>query len=264
MELGLKGKNVIITGGGSNIGRAIVHAFAAEGSNITIAELSPSQGEKVAAEVVAGGAEGAVKVIATDVTDHEQVEKMVEQSIGEFGSVDVLVNNVGWTVDRLFMEKPREEWEKEVQVNLWGAINCISAVLPSMIQRQSGSIVCISSDAGRMGEYREAVYSACKAGVIALSKSVARETGRHGLRLNSVCPGVVVPPQEESISEESMWNQMRDIFTEEVRERVRRNYPLRRLAVANEVANAVVFLASDAASFITGQTLSVSGGYTMI
>ena len=264
MELGLKGKNVIITGGGSNIGRAIVHAFAAEGSNITIAELSPSQGEKVAAEVVAGGAEGEVKVIATDVTDHEQVEEMVEQSIGEFGSVDVLVNNVGWTVDRLFMEKPREEWEKEVQVNLWGAINCISAVLPSMIQRQSGSIVCISSDAGRMGEYREAVYSACKAGVIALSKSVARETGRHGLRLNSVCPGVVVPPQEESISEESMWNQMRDIFTEEVRERVRRNYPLRRLAVANEVANAVVFLASDAASFITGQTLSVSGGYTMI
>ena len=264
MELGLKGKNVIVTGGGSNIGRAIVHAFAAEGSNITIAELSPSQGEKVAAEVVAGGAEGEVKVIATDVTDHEQVEEMVEQSIGEFGSVDVLVNNVGWTVDRLFMEKPRDEWEKEVQVNLWGAINCISAVLPSMIQRQSGSIVCISSDAGRIGEYREAVYSACKAGVIALSKSVARETGRHGLRLNSVCPGVVVPPQEESISEESMWHQMRDIFTEEVRERVRRNYPLRRLAVANEVANAVVFLASDAASFITGQTLSVSGGYTMI
>ena len=144
------------------------------------------------------------------------------------------------------LEKPREEWEKEVQVNLWGAINCIS------------------SDAGRMGEYREAVYSACKAGIIALSKSVARETGRHGLRLNSVCPGVVVPPEAESISEESMWNQMRDIFTEEVRERVQRNYPLRRLAVADEVANAVVFLASDAASFITGQTLSVSGGYTMI
>ena len=264
MELGLKGKNVIITGGGSNIGRAIVHAFAAEGSNITIAELSPSQGEKVAAEVAAGGAEGGVKVIATDVTDHEQVERMVEQSISEFGSVDVLVNNVGWTVDRLFLEKPREEWEKEVQVNLWGAINCIRAVLPPMIQCQSGSIVCISSDAGRMGEYREAVYSACKAGIIALSKSVARETGRHGLRLNSVCPGVVVPPQEESISEESMWNQMRDIFTEDVRERVQRNYPLRRLAVADEVANAVVFLASDAASFITGQTLSVSGGYTMI
>ena len=264
MELGLKGKNVIITGGGSNIGRAIVHAFAAEGSNIIIAELAPGQGEKVAAEVAAEGAEGRVKVIATDVADHEQVGQMVEQSINEFGGVDILVNNVGWTVDRLFLEKPREEWGKEVQVNLWGAINCIHAVLPHMVERGSGSIVAISSDAGRMGEYREAVYSACKAGVIALSKAVARETGRHGIRLNAVCPGIVVPPQEESISSESMWNQMRDIFTEDVRERVQRNYPLRRLAAASEVANAVVFLASDAASFITGQTLSVSGGYTMI
>ena len=263
MELGLKGKNVIVTGGGSNIGRAIVHAFAAEGCNITIAELAPSQGEKVAAELAATNSESRIKVIATDVSDHLQVERMVEQSLAEFGSIDVLVNNVGWTIDRLFMEKPREEWEKEIQVNLWGAINCIHSVLPSMIDRQSGAIVSISSDAGRMGEYREAVYSACKAGIIALNKSVARETGRYGIRLNSVCPGVVVPPQEESISEESMWNQMRDIFTEDVRERVKRSYPLRRLATSNEIANAVVFLASDAASFITGQTLSVSGGYTM-
>jgi len=167
-------------------------------------------------------------------------------------------------VDRLFMEKPRSEWEREVQVNLWGAINCIHAVLPGMIEKEAGAIVCISSDAGRMGEYREAVYSACKAGIIALSKSVARETGRYGLRLNVVCPGLVVPPAEESISEESMWNQMRDIFTDEVRERVERSYPLRRMAKASEIANAVVFLSSDAASFITGQTLSVSGGYTMM
>ncbi len=264
MELGLKGKNVIVTGGGSNIGRAIVHAFAAEGCNITIAELSVSQGEKVAAEVAGLSASGRVKVIGSDVSDHEQVESMVADSIAEFGQVDVLVNNVGWTVDRLFMEKPREEWEKEVKVNLWGAINCIHAVLPHMIGRQAGSIVSMSSDAGRMGEYREAVYSACKAGIIALSKSIARETGRYGLRANVVCPGLVIPDQEESISEESMWNQMRDIFTDDVLERVKRAYPLRRLAQGSEVANAVVFLASDAASFITGQTLSVSGGYTMM
>ena len=199
MELGLEGKNVIVTGGGSNIGRAIVHAFAAERCNITIAELAPSQGEKVAAEVTATNAGSRIKVIASDVGDHQQVGRMVEQSIAEFGSVDVLVNNVGWTMDRLFMEKPREEWEKEVQVNLWGAINCIQAVLPKMVERQSGSIVSISSDAGRMGEYREAVYSACKAGIIALSKSVARETGRFGLRLNVVCPGVIVPPPPRGV-----------------------------------------------------------------
>jgi len=176
----------------------------------------------------------------------------------------VLVNNVGWTVDRLFLDKPRDEYEKEVQVNLWGAINCIHAVLPHMIEKQSGAVVSLSSDAGRMGEYREAVYSACKAGVIALSKAIARETGRYGLRLNVVCPGLIVPPRDESISSESMWNQMRDIFTDDVLERVERNYTLRRMGTAGEIANAVVFLASDAASFITGQTLSVSGGYTMM
>ena len=264
MELGLKGKNVVITGGGSNIGRAIVHAFAREGSNIVIAELAPEQGEKVAVEVAAMDTGSRVAVIAADVSNSQQVEAMVAQAIAEFGGIDVLVNNVGWTVDRLFLEKPREEHEKEVQVNLWGPINCIHAVLPHMIERQAGAVVSISSDAGRMGEYREAVYSACKAGVIALSKAIARETGRYGLRLNVVCPGLIVPPREESISPESMWNQMRDIFTDEVLERVERNYILRRMGTAGEIANAVVFLASDAASFITGQTLSVSGGYTMM
>ena len=264
MELGLKGKNVIVTGGGSNIGRAIVHAFAAEGCNVVIAELVPEQGERVAEEVRALNPDSRVQVIATDVTDDRQVTSMVEQSVRDFGQVDVLVNNVGWTIDRLFLDKPREEYEKEVAVNLWSPINCIHAVLPHMIERQSGAIVSISSDAGRMGEFREAVYAACKAGVIALSKSIARETGRHGIRLNSVCPGLVVPSTEESISQESMWNQMRDVFTDEVMERARRSYPLRRLGTSGEVANAVVFLASDAASFITGQTLSVSGGYSMM
>jgi 2-hydroxycyclohexanecarboxyl-CoA dehydrogenase len=264
MELGLKGKHVIVTGGGTNIGRAIVHAFAAEGSKISIAELVPSQGEVVAAEMSDMDSGAVVNVIPTDVTDPKKVATMIETAISEFGPVDVLVNNVGWTIDRLFLEKPRHEWEREVQVNLWGAINCIHGVLPGMIDRESGAIVCISSDAGRMGEYREAVYSACKAGVIALSKSVARETGRYGLRLNVVCPGLVVPPEEESISEESMWTHMREIFTDDVRERVERNYLFRRMAKSSEVANAVVFLSSDAASFITGQTLSVSGGYTMM
>ena len=130
MELGLKGKHVIITGGGSNIGRAIVHAFTAEDSDISIAELAPSQGEIVAGEVAAMDTRSQVTVIPADVTDPNKVATMVEQAIAKFGSVDVLVNNVGWTVDRLFMEKPRHEWEREVQVNLWGAINCIHAVLP--------------------------------------------------------------------------------------------------------------------------------------
>ena len=178
MELGLKGKSVIVTGGGSNIGRAIVHAFAAEGCNIAIAEIDEAQGKKVAKEVAQMGSGTRALALKTDVSDHEQVEAMVARSIQEFGGVDILVNNVGWTVDRLFMEKTREEWEREVRLNLWSPINCIRAVLPHMIEKRGGSVVSISSDAGRMGEYREAVYSACKGGVIALSKAVAREMGR--------------------------------------------------------------------------------------
>ena len=265
MELGLKGKNVLVTGGGNNIGRAIVLAFAAEGCNVAIAELNRAAGKRVASEVGALATGASAIVVDADVTDQARTAAMMSDAIDRLGSVDVLINNVGWTIDRLFVDKKRDEHVKEVDVNLWGAINCINAVLPHMIERQSGAVVSISSDAGRMGEYREAVYSACKAGVIALSKSLARETGRYGLRFNMVCPGLVVPDQSEVTGMESMWAQgMQDLFTDEVLERAKRAYPLRRMGSAQEVANAVVFLASDAASFITGQTLSVSGGYTMM
>ncbi len=265
MDLGLNGKRVIVTGGGSNIGRAIVHALAAEGCHIAIAEIDEAQGQLVAEEVAKMGSGGRAIVISTDVSDHRQVESMAERTIQELGGIDVLVNNVGWTIDRLFMDKPREEWEREVRLNLWSPINCIRAVLPHMLDHGHGAIVSISSDAGRMGEYREAVYSACKAGVIALSKAVAQEMGRYGIRLNVVCPGLTVPQSEEEMGGESMWHQMRQMFTPEVLERVKQGYVLRRLGTPQEVANAVVFLASDAAaSFITGQTLSVSGGYTMM
>ena len=265
MELGLVGKNVVVTGGGNNIGRAITLAFAAEECNLAIAELNREAGEGVAREISAMANGSTATVIDADVTDRASTDAMIAEAVDRLGIVDVLVNNVGWTVDRLFMDKSREEHVKEVDVNLWGAINCIHSVLPHMIERQQGAIVSISSDAGRMGEYREAVYSACKAGVIALSKSLARETGRYGLRFNMVCPGLVVPPQSEVASADSMWAQgMEELFTDDVLERVKRAYPLRRMGTAQEVANAVVFLASDAASFITGQTLSVSGGYTMM
>lgn len=265
MELGLKGKNVVVTGGGNNIGRAITLAFAAEGCNVAIAELNQAAGQRVAGEVRALNSGATATVIDVDVTDRAKTDAMIAEAIARLGSVDVLVNNVGWTIDRLFMEKSREEHVKEVDVNLWGAINCIHAVLPHMIDRQGGAVVSISSDAGRIGEYREAVYSACKAGVIALSKSLARENGRYGVRFNMVCPGLTVPPQSEVAGTDSMWAQgMEELFTDEVVERVKRTYPLRRIGSAQEVANAVVFLASDAASFITGQTLSVSGGYTMM
>jgi len=265
MELNLKGKSVVVTGGGSNIGRAITLAFAREGAHVTIAEIDAAQGEKAAVEARKSGATSAV-VVPTDVTKWDSVQAMVREVEGRTGRVDVLVNNVGWTLDRLFLEKERAEWEKEVQLNLWGMINCTRAVLDGMVARKTGAIVSMGSDAGRMGEFREGVYGACKAGIIALTKSVAREVGRHGVRLNVVCPGMTMPASEEEFGGLSMWaaEVNRAWGTPEMQARIAKAYPLRRIGKPEDVAGAVVFLASDAASFITGQTLSVSGGYTMM
>ena len=264
MDLNLGGKSVIVTGGGSNIGRALSLAFAREGANVAIAEIDEAQGEKVAQEIERLGARATV--VRTDVTDFEQARAMARTVEERFGSVDVLVNNVGWTLDRMFMEKPLEEMEREVRLNLWGMLHCTRAALEGMIPRRAGAIVSIGSDAGRMGEFREGVYGACKAGVIALTKSLAREVGRHGIRLNVVCPGLTLPEGDEEVGERSMWvaEEMKFLAAPEMREKIARGYPLRRVGRPDDVSGAVLFLASDAASFITGQTLSVSGGYTMM
>ncbi len=264
MELHLAGKTVIVTGGGSNIGRAICLAFARERVNLAVAEIDGAVGKRTAEDAERLGAKAVA--IPTDVTQWPNVQATVRAVEEQFGRVDVLVNNVGWTHDALFMEKTREEWEKEIHLNLWGMINCTRAVLDGMVARKAGAIVSMGSDAGRMGEFREAVYGACKAGVIALSKSVAREVGKFGIRLNVVCPGMTMPPADEEVGALSMWNapENRAWMTPEMKARIAKAYPLRRVATPDDVAGAVVFLASDVAGFITGQTLSVSGGYTMM
>ena len=264
MQLNLTGKSVIVTGSGSNIGRAIALAFAGEGARVVVADIDEKRCTHVAKEVLGAGA---LEVLAmpTDVTNWDSVQAGVAAVEAKFGQVDVLVNNVGWTLDRLFVDKPREEWEREIQLNLWSNINCTRAVLDGMIKRGAGAVVNIGSDAGRMGEYREAVYGATKAAVIAMSKSLARENGRRGIRFNTVCPGTTMPDRSDDAGEHSMWsNALKEWNTPEMRERIAKAYPLRRVGHPNDVANAVLFLASDASSFVTGQTLSVSGGYTMM
>lgn len=268
MELGLKGKTVIVTGGGSNIGRAVLLAFAKEGVNLVCAEIDEKQGQKSVDLANGLKAGGKTILVKTDVTKLDSVKAMVDKTVSEFGKVDVLSNVVGWTFDRLFIEKPREEWEKEINLNIWSVINCTRVVVDHMIQQKSGAIVNMGSDAGRIGEFREVVYGGCKGAVIAMTKALARELGRYNIRVNVVCPGMTIPESTDEAGDLSMFGPSgfgRGIFDNpEMKQKLAMAYPLRRLCKAEEVANAVVFLASDGASFITGQTLSVSGGYTMM
>jgi len=260
MDLHLEGKSVLITGGASNIGRAITLGFAAEGARVLIADIDAEQAERVVAEAP----DGLVSQFRTDVTSPDDTAAAVAHAVETLGAVDVLVNCAGWTVDRLFVEKPREEWEREIAIDVWGFINATRAVLDHMIERGSGRIVSIGSDAGRIGEWREAVYSGTKAAIVAMSKAIAKEVGPHGITLNVVSPGFV-PGRDEASGEHSIWRADQGAqFSEEVLAKIARSYPLRRLGTAEDVVGPVLLLASDRASYVTGQTLSVSGGYTMI
>jgi len=260
MDLGLTGRVVIVTGGASNLGRAITLGFAHEGARVLVADVDDAQAKKVESEAPSG----TIVARHTDVTDWDSVSATVDYVESSMGGVDVLVNCAGWTIDRLFIEKPRAEWEREIAIDTWGFINTTRAVLDPMIKRGYGRIVSIGSDAGRIGEWREAVYSGTKASVIAMSKAIAREVGKHGITLNVVCPGLI-PGSPETSGESSMWSaDQLNVFTPEAREKAARAYPLRRLGTPEDVVPAVLLLASDRASYNTGQTLSVSGGYTMI
>src|SRR2546428_1579532 len=259
MELGLKDRIVIVTGGASNLGRAISVGFAGEGARVLIADVDLEQARRVEAEAPS-------RLIArqVDVTDWDSVSSAVEFARSSLGAVDVLVNCAGWTVDRLFIEKPRGEWEREIAIDTWGFINSVRAVLEPMIERGYGRIVSIGSDAGRIGEWREARSSGAKASVIAMSKAIAREVGKHGITLNVVCPGLV-PGTPATSGRESMWaSDQAQLFSAEALEKAARGYPLRRLGTPEDVVPAVLLLASDRPSSIPGPTPSVRGGYSMI
>ena len=267
MDLGYKGKTVIVTGGSSNINRANVLAFAKEGANVVNADIDDKMGPKVVEEANALGGGGKAIYVKTNVTDVESVQAMVKKTLDEFGQIDVLVNGVGWvdTPWGLFVEQTRETWEKMVSLNFWSAINCTRAVLDHMIGRKYGKIITIGSEAGRIGEFRQAVYSATKGGVISLTKALAKEVGRYSINVNCVCPAGVVPEKIEHVSELSMTQGVtQENMPEEMKTAQIKMYPIRRMAVPQDIANTVVFLGSDVASFIHGQTISVNGGYTTL
>jgi 2-hydroxycyclohexanecarboxyl-CoA dehydrogenase len=266
MELGYKGKAVIVTGGSSNINRANVLAFAKEGANVVCADIDDKQGLKVVAEANALGG-GKVLFVKTDVTSPESFTTLIQETMKEFGKVDVLINGVGWLDSPwgLFMEQKRETWQRMVNLNLWSVLYGTRAALEVMIPRKYGKIINIGSEAGRIGEFRQVVYSACKGGVIGFTKAVAKEVGRYNINVNCVCPAGVIPEKKEHVSELSMTQGVtQDTMPEEMKKMQLKMYPIGRVAVPQDVANTVLYICSDAASFIHGQTISVNGGYSTL
>jgi 2-hydroxycyclohexanecarboxyl-CoA dehydrogenase len=241
----LEDKIAIVTGAGQGIGKAIAEKFAAEGATVVVADL-----DEATASQTAAAWPGAVAVHA-DVADREGVRAMVDGVVRQFGRIDILVNNAGWDKASPFVESDPADWDRAIAVNLYGVLHTCRAVLPVMAGQGRGAVVNLGSDAGRVGSSGEAVYSAAKGGVIAFTKSLAREMARHQVRVNCVCPG----PTDTALFASFAGPTLREALT--------RAIPFRRLGQPGDVANVVAFLASDEASFVTGQTVSVSGGLTM-
>jgi len=264
MDLGLRGARVLVTGGAANIGRGIVHGFAAEGARIVICDVDGEQAAKVRAEALERGA-AAVEVAEGDLTREGAGARAVGRLVDLWGGIDVLVNNAGWSVPGFLAEDTdRARWQRLVEVNLFAAIDCTQAAIAPMREAGHGAVVFIASDAA-FGEIRQGVYGATKASLIALARTLAKEHGRHGIRSNVVCPGLVLPEGAEAVGTKSLWaGDPESVFNDKQIDALRKGIPLRRLTTAEDVANAVVWVSSErAARQMTGQVFSVSGGYSM-
>ena len=250
----LSGKTALVTGAGRGIGRAIALALAREGCQVAVADVLAENARAVAAEVEALG----MKALAlpVDLTRRPEVERAVAEALAQFGQLDILVNNAGWDRMALFLDSDEEIWDRLIAVNFKAMLYVSRVALPQMVSRGAGKVINIASDAGRVGSSGEAVYSGTKGAVIAFSKALAREMARHGVTVNVVCPGLTETPLLQSLRDQSP-------TMEKILGAVTRATPLGRVATPEEIAGAVVFFASPEADFITGQTLSVSGGLTM-
>lgn len=250
----LKDKTVIVTGGAGGIGGATCRRFAAEGAKVAVFDMNLEAAQKVVDGIKASG--GNAVAFKCDITDRAAVDAAVTATIAQLGSIDVLVNNAGWDVFKPFVKTVPDEWSKLIAINLTGALHMLHAVLPGMVERNAGRIVNIASDAARGGSSGEAVYSACKGGLVALSKTLAREHARHNITVNVVCPGPTDTALLAGVAEGA-----RD--PAKLIEAFRSAIPLGRLGQPDDLASAIAFFGSDDASFITGQVISVSGGLTM-
>lgn len=259
MDLGLSGKIAVVTGGASNIGRAISQELAREGVKVAILDRDAAQLERTSAEIAATGA--MVRGYEINVTDSEATKRTVAAIERDFGPIVVLVNNVGWNGKaEFFLNQTPDRWEKAFQLNLFSTFNVTHAVLSAMVERRAGAIVSIASDAA-FGEYRMADYGAMKAGVLAFTRTIAKEYGRFGIRANAVAPGLVIP-EADAIGQGSLWAIDTGMGPKEIHN-IEQGIPLRRRSEAVDIAWSVLFLASERARQLTGQVVSVSGGFAM-
>lgn len=270
MDLGLKGKVALVTGGGMGVGRAISHVLAREGARLAVNDIVEERAKAVAGEIRSAGGEAID--CAADIIDLSAVSAMVAAIEEQLGPVDILVNNAGVVPERrtgeiglpTFPEMAPAYWRKIVDLNYYGVMNCVSATVGKMIARNGGKIVSIVSDAGRTGEPRMAVYSGAKAAIIGFSRALAKEMGKHCINVNTVSLSAVA--HERPIA--GFQRPDATVESDEMLRKVLRNYPigegLRRLTTPQDAADAVAFLVSDRAAYITGQCLAVNGGFTMI
>jgi len=261
MDLKIEDRVALVTGGGQGIGRTIALALAAEGARIAVNDVNAKGIEETVAAVQTAG--GRAMSAQCDITDLAAVNEMVRKVEAEYGRIDVLVNNAALLISHgMFLETNPEDCDKEIRVILYGTMNCVRAVLPGMIQRKCGKVINIATDAARVGQERQCNYSAAKGGVISFTKSIAKEVGRHNINVNAISPGATNSPMRME-----MLRQLKEKIGEakaaEREEKVKRAYALRRIGETEDIANAVVFLASEAARQITGQILSVNGGFAM-
>ncbi len=244
----LKGKKAIVTGAGQGIGRSIALKMAQEGADVVIAEMNPNTGNQTAKEIETLGRKALS--ISVDVANQKQVQVMVDQVLSAWKKIDILINNAGFDRPANLLKMKEGDWEAVLGVHLKGALNCIRAVAPHMIENGYGKIVNMSSVWGKSGAVSEVSYSTAKAGIIGLTKSVARELGRYQINVNVVLPGLILTPTIAQMAEK-----YQNMIIE--------NTPLKRIGQPEEVANVVVFLVSDEASFVTGAMVEVSGGWNM-
>jgi len=244
----LENRTAVVTGAASGIGAAIADKLAAAGAQVIVADLQADRGQAQADAIVARGQRALF--IQVDLTDRASIDAFAAAVAQRVGAVDVLVNGAGWGRTAPFWEGTPEFWDKLVALNLMGPMHLAKALLPAMIERKSGAIVNIASDAGRVGSLGETVYAAAKGGLIAFTKSLARETARYGIRVNCVCPGPTDTPLMAAVPDK-------------VKEALIKAVPMRRLGQPGEVADAVVFFSGDGSAYVTGQVISVSGGLTM-